>query len=132
MVSHNTVKGGNDTIRRSVAAITMPCCVDDDGGREIEISNGFGRAGEVPKKNSRALFRFDKLVNFGINDEYLGNFKQNGVEKSNNQRRRQGLKKATARWLCKTSSRGLCKAREKAVVRRWRVARRRDAIHRTV
>jgi hypothetical protein len=94
MVSHNTVKGGNDTIRRSVAAITMPCFVVSN--TTVEISNGFGRAGEVPKKKSRALFRFDKLVNFGINDEYLGNFKQNGVEKSNNQKRRQGLKKSNS------------------------------------
>lgn len=95
MVSHNTVKGGNDTIRRSVAAITMPCFVVST--TTVEISNGFGRAGErSPKKNSRALFRFDKLVNFGINDEYLGNFKQNGVEKLNNQKRRQGLKKSNS------------------------------------
>ena len=90
MVSHNTVKGGNDTIRRSVAAITMPWFVvstTTTAEEKSKSATGLAEQERSPKKNSRALFPFDKLVNFDINDEYLGNFKQNGVEKLNNQKR---------------------------------------------
>ena len=44
MVSHNTVKGGNDTIRRSVAAITMPWFVVSTTTAEEKSKSATGLA----------------------------------------------------------------------------------------